>query len=60
MTAKYLRELAMRPFNRYWQTHVPGLAPTAGYPGDSRRFWNEIRPAQLRLQIADEVLWRQR
>jgi hypothetical protein len=46
MTAKYLR--------------VPGLAPTAGYPGDSRRFWNEIRQAQTRLQIADDLLWRQR
>ena len=43
MTAKYLRELAMRPFNAFWQRHVPGLAPTAGYPSDSRRFWNEIR-----------------
>jgi ribonuclease HIII len=60
MTAKYLRELAMRPFNAFWQRHVPGLAPTAGYPGDSRRFWNEIREVQLRLKIADEVLWRQR
>jgi ribonuclease HII len=60
MTAKYLRELAMRPFNAFWLREVPGLAPTAGYPGDSRRFWNEIRAAQLRLQIADEVLWRQR
>ncbi|HZN34787.1 MAG TPA: hypothetical protein VFB80_13255 [Pirellulaceae bacterium] len=60
MTAKYLRELAMRPFNLFWQRQVPGLAPTAGYPGDSRRFWNEIRAAQQRLQIADDVLWRQR
>ncbi len=60
MTAKYLRELAMRPFNLYWQTHVPGLAPTAGYPGDSRRFWADIRAAQSRLQIADGILWRQR
>jgi ribonuclease HII len=60
MTAKYLRELAMRPFNAFWQQHVPGLAPTAGYPGDSRRFWNEIRQAQTRLQIADDLLWRQR
>jgi len=60
MTAKYLRELAMRPFNAFWLRQVPGLAPTAGYPGDSRRFWDEIRAAQLRLQIADELLWRQR
>jgi ribonuclease HII len=60
MTAKYLRELAMRPFNLFWQTHVPGLAATAGYPSDSRRFWSEIREAQVRLQITDEILWRHR
>jgi len=60
MTAKYLRELAMRPFNDFWLRQVPGLMPTAGYPSDSRRFWNEIRAAQLRLKIADELLWRQR
>lgn len=58
MTAKYLRELAMIPFNRFWQQHVPGLKPTAGYPADAARFWNEIRPAQQRLGIEDRVLWR--
>jgi hypothetical protein len=60
MTAKYLRELAMQPFNAFWQQHVPGLAPTAGYPNDSRRFLNDIGPAKARLQIADDVLWRTR
>jgi hypothetical protein len=58
MTAKYLRELAMIPFNQFWQQHVPGLRPTAGYPGDATRFWDEIRPAQMRLGIEDRVLWR--
>jgi hypothetical protein len=60
MTAKYLRELAMIPFNRFWQQHVPGLKATAGYPMDALRFREEIRPAQQRLGIEDRVLWRAR
>jgi ribonuclease HII len=58
MTAKYLREIAMIPFNAFWQRHIPDLKPTAGYPGDSRRFLNEIRGACQRLQIAEETFWR--
>jgi len=42
MTAKYLRETAMRAFNAFWAERVPGLRPTAGYPGDARRFREEI------------------
>ena len=34
MLAKYLREVFMRQFNRFWLGHVDGLKPTAGYPGD--------------------------
>jgi len=60
MTSKYLRELAMRAFNDFWCTRVPGLAPTAGYPGDSRRFKNAIEPLQLAMGIADQVVWRER
>ena len=30
MASKYLRELFMLEFNRFWQEKVPGLAPTAG------------------------------
>lgn len=60
MTAKYLREIALRPFNRFWQAHVPGLRATAGYPGDAQRFKTEIQAAQQRLGIEDRVLWRTR
>jgi hypothetical protein len=60
MTAKYLRELAMQPFNAFWQRHVPGLAATAGYPSDARRFVNEIASAKKQLSIADNLLWRDR
>jgi len=44
MMAKYIRELYMHVFNRYWQRRKEGLRPTAGYPKDARRFIEEIRP----------------
>jgi ribonuclease HII len=58
MLSKYLRELLMLQFNRFWQQHVPGLKPTAGYPGDAKRFWRDIDKARKRLGIAPECLWR--
>ncbi len=58
MTAKYLRELAMRAWNEFWRRLVPGLAPTAGYPQDAVRFKSEIAAAQSRLGIDDNLLWR--
>lgn len=60
MTAKYHRELAMRAFNAFWAVHVPGLRPTAGYPGDARRFKGEIADVQRELGIDDRALWRSR
>ena len=60
MTSKYVRELAMRGLNAYWQSLVPGLRPTAGYPVDARRFQGEIRAVQHRLGIDDRFLWRVR
>lgn len=60
MTAKYHRELVMRAFNAFWTSRVPGLRPTAGYPGDSRRFKADIAAAQRDLRIDDRALWRSR
>jgi ribonuclease HII len=60
MASKYLRELLMVEFNQFWRNHLPDLAPTAGYPGDSRRFYNEIRPVAKRLGIPRAALWRRR
>ena len=60
MTAKYVRELAMHQFNRFWRQHIDGLKPTQGYPVDAKRFRNEIREIQQRLKISDDVLWRNR
>jgi len=58
MTAKYLRELAMRAFNRFWARHVAELRPTAGYPTDAKRFKADIAATQRKLKIDDDVLWR--
>lgn len=51
MLSKYLRELYMKLFNRYWIGQVEGLAPTAGYYSDGRRFYEQIQPAVQRLGI---------
>jgi ribonuclease HII len=58
MIAKYLREVLMRQFNLWWQSHVPDLKPTQGYPVDAKRFRNDISTAVTRLGIPDDVLWR--
>ncbi|HLJ94102.1 MAG TPA: hypothetical protein VKU02_13025 [Gemmataceae bacterium] len=60
MVSKYLRELLMLEFNHFWQQHVPGLKSTAGYPGDSARFMEVIRPAMQHLGIAEPTVWRRR
>ena len=60
MLAKYLREVCMRQFNRFWAAHVPGIAPTAGYPVDARRFYDQIRGAMHTLGLAEDQVWRKR
>lgn len=58
MAAKYLRELAMHAFNQHWLERLPELQPTAGYPGDSRRFKSDIAAVQQSLGIDDRIVWR--
>jgi ribonuclease HII len=60
MVSKYLRELFMGEFNRYWTGHVPDLAPTAGYPGDAGRFLGAIRPVMAKLGVSESVVWRRK
>lgn len=60
MVAKYVRELEMERFNRFWRQYLPELRPTKGYPVDARRFLQEIDRVQRELAIADDVLWRRR
>jgi hypothetical protein len=60
MACKYLREVCMRQFNRFWQGRVPDLEPTAGYPGDADRFFRAIRPAMREMGIARDQVWRRK
>ncbi len=43
MTAKFVRELLMGRFNRYWSGRIEGLKPTAGYGTDAGRWLREVR-----------------
>jgi ribonuclease HII len=60
MASKYLREVFMLEFNRFWLEHVPGLTPTAGYPGDATRFLKDIRPAIKKLGFDEATIWRRK
>jgi len=40
--AKYLRELMIECLNRWFQSRVPGLKPTAGYYVDGHRFLADV------------------
>jgi ribonuclease HII len=58
MTAKYVRELAMRAFNAHWSAVAPGIAPTAGYPVDAARWRREATAAVTQAGIPWDQLWR--
>ena len=58
MVSKYIRELAMKMWNEFWQFHLPNLKPTKGYPVDARRFKRDIADEQARLGIPDHTIWR--
>jgi ribonuclease HII len=58
MAAKYLREMLMVRFNRFWQTHAPQVRRTAGYVLDGRRFLAEIDMHIDRLGIDRDTLIR--
>jgi ribonuclease HII len=60
MVSKYIREIFMHHWNAYWQQQVPGLRPTAGYPGDALRFLQAIEQARLQLGLEEAVLRRYR
>ena len=60
MLCKYLRESLMRRFNGYWQAEVPGVAATAGYYTDGRRFLEQIDARRRAMGVADGDLIRSR
>jgi hypothetical protein len=60
MVSKYLRELFMLLFNRFWRSFLPRLKPTAGYPQDARRFLAETDDLRGRLGVDEGLLIRSR
>lgn len=60
MVCKYLRELHMRMFNSYWQSLVPGLPPTQGYPVDAHRFYAAIEKKRAKAGLSRDMIWRNR
>ncbi|PRP90111.1 ribonuclease HII [Enhygromyxa salina] len=55
--AKYLRELILRAFNRYFIARVPSLRATAGYPQDAKRFIAEVEAALGRELGLEREQW---
>jgi ribonuclease HII len=58
MFSKYIRELLMHRFNFFWQTKIPTIKPTAGYPEDAKRFIKEIENVLQELKIDKNEIWR--
>ena len=58
--AKYLRELMVTCINRWFQTRMPGLKPTAGYYVDGHRFLLDVQPQIEALQLPRHRLVRVR
>lgn len=58
--SKYLRELFMHLFNRYWGGVQDGLKPTAGYYNDALRWLDDAQPAIDRRKIKRNWLVRER
>ena len=59
MAAKTVRELCMERLNRFFTGRVPGLAPTAGYVQDGRRWLADLAPHWETLGIRESDLVRQ-
>jgi hypothetical protein len=60
MAAKYVRELAMRQLNAYFQSRVPGLKATAGYGLDAWRFLDDTATARAAIGVPDAAILRSR
>lgn len=58
MTAKYVRELLMLRFNRWFTSHVPEIKPTAGYFQDGQRWLGEMATAIDALRVERRALVR--
>ena len=60
MVCKYIREVCMMQFNDYWAKQVADIAPTAGYPLDAKRFYDQIKYRLPELNLTDDQVWRKK
>lgn len=58
MLSKYVRELHMNLFNRFWLDKQRNLKPTAGYTVDARRFLADTADLRRELGIDNRLLIR--
>ena len=58
VVSKAVREIWMDAFNAHWTSRLPGLRPTAGYPGDSGRFRRAIEPFCIERGLDPAAWWR--
>lgn len=58
LTAKYMRELAMRAFNAFWSGRAPALQPTAGYPVDAGRWRKDAADVVAAAGCDWDAVWR--
>lgn len=60
MLAKYVREMCMAQFNRFWQQRVPELPTTSGYLPHARRWYARIAPLLRDHGLHADQVWRRR
>jgi hypothetical protein len=60
VVSKSVREHWMDAFNAHFASRLPGLRPTAGYPGDSARFRRAIEPLCAARGLDPGAWWRAR
>ena len=58
MACKYIRELYMTMFNRWWSLHIPEIKATAGYYTDAMRWLAQAEPEFAPLGIQRETVVR--
>jgi ribonuclease HII len=60
MLAKYVREIWMGQFHRYWQRYIPDLDKTGGYLPHAREWYARIAPLLTEVGVQPDEVWRRR
>lgn len=60
MLAKYVREICMDQFNRYWRQLLPELPSTSGYLPHARQWYTRIAPLLSNQGLRSDDVWRRR